>query len=320
MSITYSYLLGGESGASASGERPVKIVCDAPPTHHRLPYLERLGAALCEGGDALPNTLTLDGANYPGRVSLDAVMAGEVEMAWVNASHLEAIAPALALINQPFGIDDAGMGKPGHSAALLDAVDGELQDAGVRVLGVMRGADQLLVYRSGTITNVEAMAGLRVRVAGPGVYLELMQALGALPVQMPIPAIQDAFDSYRLDCVFTSPGGWKTQLFSTARRATLIPGLMFINYMLVVNAGWLASQPASRQIHLRRSADEQVTGAWDAMRRDDERLLDAMRAAGARIHVVQDVARWRNRTAGMKADLGEKFGQGGHALSRIVNS
>ena len=64
---------------SASGSRPVNIVCDAPPTHHRLPYLERLGAALCEGGDALPSTLTLDGTNYPGSASLDAVMAGEVE-------------------------------------------------------------------------------------------------------------------------------------------------------------------------------------------------------------------------------------------------
>lgn len=320
MSIGSSHSLGEVTSASLSGRRPVQMVTDIPPAHHRLPYFERLRAALCEGGDALPCTLTLDGANYPGRVSLNAVMTGEVAMAWVNASHLEAIAPTLALMTQPFGLDDLGMGKPGRSAALLDAVDRELQDSGVRALGLMRGADQLLVYQSGAITDVEAMAGLRVRVAGPGGYLKLMQSLGALPVEMPVPKIQNAFDTQQLDCVFTSPGAWKTQLFSTARHATWIPGLMFINYFLVVNTNWLASRPANQQMHLRRSADEQVTGAWDSMRRDDERLLDAMRADGAQIHIVQDTARWRNRTASMKVALDEKFGNHGQVLSRIVNS
>lgn len=296
------------------------MVIDIPPAHHRLPYFERLRAALCKGDDAFACALTLDGANYPGSRSLAAVMTGEVEMAWVNASHLEAVAPPLALFNQPFGIDDAGMGRPGRSAVLLDAVDHQLQGTGVRALGVMRGADQLLVYQSGAITEIEAMAGLRVRVAGPGVYLELMQALGALPVEMPIPAVHEAFDSGQLDCVFTSPGGWKTTVYSTARHATWIPGLMFISYILVVNSNWLASQSANQQMHLRHSSDQEVTGAWDSMRRDDERLLDAMRAEGAQIHVVQDATRWRQRTAGMKLALAEKFGPRGQVLSRIVNS
>lgn len=320
MSIGSSHSLTEVTGASASGRRPAQMVIDIPPAHHRLPYFERLRAALCQGGDALPCTLTLDGASYPGKVALDSVMTGEVEMAWVNASHLEAVAPVLALMNQPFGIDDAGMGQTGRSAALVDVVDHELQGSGVRALGVMRGADQLLVYQSGAITDVEAMVGLRVRVAGPGVYLELMHALGAFPVEMPIPAIHNAFDTGQLDCVFTSPGGWKTTVFSTAKHATWIPGLMFINYILVVNANWLSSQSVNRQIHLRHSADEQVTGAWDSMRRDDDHLLDAMRAEGAQIHVVRDAARWRDRTASMKASLVEKFGPQGDALSRIVNS
>lgn len=303
---------------SSHQHRPAQMVIDIPPAHHRLPYFERLRAALCEGDGAIPCALTLDGARYPGKVALDAALTGEVEMAWVNASHLEAIAPAMALINQPFGIDDTCIGRPGRLDALVDAADHELQSSGVRVLGVMRGADQLLVYPSGVITDVGAMAGLRVRVAGPGVYAQLMQALGALPVEMPIPTIQNAFDTHRLDCVFTSPGGWKTQVFSTARQATWVPGLMFITYMLVVNANWLSSRSASQQAHLRHSADEHVTGAWASMRRDDEHLLDSMCTEGARIHGVKDTGKWRDCTASMKAAMAGKFGLRGHALSRIV--
>lgn len=320
MNTSSTQSLGGVVDTAPSDHRPAQMVIDIPPAHHRLPYFERLHAAICEGADALPCVLTLDGARYPGRVALDAVLTGEVEMAWVNASHLEAIAPTLALMNQPFGIDDTSMDGPGRLEVLVDTVDHELQGSGVRVLGVMRGADQLLVYQSGAITNAEAMSGLRVRVAGPGVYPQLMHALGALPVEMPIPAIQNAFDTHQLDCVFTSPGGWKTQVFSTAKQATWVPGLMFINYMLVVNANWLSSCSTNQQKHLRHSADEHVTGTWNSMRRDDERLLEAMRAEGARIHVVGDTTKWRDRTINMKAALSEKFGQQGHGLSRIVNS
>lgn len=320
MNISSTQSLGGVVDTAPSDHRPTQMVIDIPPAHHRLPYFERLRAAICEGADALPCVLTLDGARYPGRVALDAVLTGEVEMAWVNASHLEVIAPSLALINQPFETDDTGMGRPGRAGALVDAVDQELQGSGVRVLGVMRGADQLLVYQSGVITDVEEMAGLRVRVAGPGVYPQLMQALGALPVEIPIPAIQNAFDTHQLDCVFTSPGGWKTQVFSTAKQATWVPGLMFINYMLVVNANWLSSRSANQRKRLRHLADEQVTGAWDSMRRDDERLLEAMCAEGAKIHVVSDSAKWRDRIMNMKTALTERFGQLGHAPSSTVNS
>jgi len=275
------------------------MVTDIPVAHPRVPYFDRMVSLL--NSEAVPCRFEVDGALYAGRRALDAVTAGSVQMAWVNAAHLEAIDPALGALNLPFFLDDTVLADAARADRTLDLIDRRTEPSGLRTLGLMRGADQLFVSQRPLVPGPDALKGKRVRVAGPGIYEDIMRSLGAQPVAMPIPEIVNALAGGSLDRLFTSPGGWQTQLGMTAPHALRVPGLMMINYVLLAHAGWYEGLgPRGREV-MQGAAQRCVTHAWSAMEQDDRNVLDAMAKAGAMITVDSDSGAWRERLDPLKA-------------------
>lgn len=294
------------------------MVTDIPVAHPRIDYFRRLGAELNEGPARLPCHLVCDGQLYAGRRSLDAVRDGSAQMAWVNASHLEALAPELAVLNLPFGPGDDELREPARASALVRLVDSRTRAAGVRTLGVMRGADQLFASPRHELGDLAALRGLRVRVAGPGMYESIMRSLDAVPVALPIPELPGAFSGGALDCVFTSPGGWQTQLGPDVRFGTRVPGLMFITYMLVVDSAWFEGLDEAQALALQGAADQCVTWAWAAMERDDAEVLEGMTQRGASVRTVSDLDEWRRRTAPLREATHTRYPEMAAALGAVV--
>ena len=52
------------------------------------------------------------------------------------------------------------------------------------------------------------MKGLKIRVAGPGVYQDIVRSLGAAPVVFPAIEMGAALARGAMDGIITSPGGW----------------------------------------------------------------------------------------------------------------
>ncbi|MDO9435255.1 TRAP transporter substrate-binding protein DctP [Hydrogenophaga sp.] len=275
----------------------ISMAADIPSAHPRMVQFRRLAQRLSAGG--LRCDLLLDGERFAGTRSMAALARGEVDAVWVNASHLETVAAPLSVLHEPFGHADAQWRVPGRAQALVSWVDGYTAPAGVRTLAVMRGADQLFASARSTIADIAQFQGQRVRVAGAGMYESLMRALGAEPVVMPIPDIPGAFTDAKLDQVFTSPGGWQTQLGNQARFATWVPGLMFITYFLLCRSDRLAALPAAARDTMMRTAQREVTEAWREMQDDDARTLEQAVARGAEVRTVDDAAPWRERTVAL---------------------
>lgn len=140
--------------------------------------------------------------------------------------------------------------------------------------------------------RLEDLAGRRIRVAGGGIYESVVRGLGAEPVAIPIPQISDAMAAGEVDGVFTSPGGWTSEVRDDAPHAVLAPGLMMITYAVVADAGWIASLPAPEREAV-IGAGREVTDLWERMREDDERVVAA--ATDGATHTVlpgAEVARW----------------------------
>lgn len=279
--------------SARAAEAGLAVVTDIPLNHPRVPYFERMNAALRAAG--YPATLNPGTTVFAGLEGLEAVKAGKADLAWMNASHLEAVSPALGVINLPFQAGDDLLQRPGVAQRATMFLDSLAVGQGVRVLGLMRGADQIFIFKERQPASLKDMAGLRIRVAGPGIYERILQGLGAQPVVLPIPRMKAAFDSGTLDGVFTSPGAWVSQIGMDAPNALRVPGLMMITYALVADAGRFASLGGAAEM-ASQAVREQVTEQWRAMREDDERLLAGMEAKGARI-AVADPAPWRARVA-----------------------
>lgn len=299
------------SAACGSGENPapedspdvVSFVHDIPPGHPRLPYFDEFVDAVGARSDnRLDVQINPQETVLAGRASLDAVLAGEANIAAVNMAHLEAMEPTAGFMNLPFGLNDTIMTDDGKQKAVVEALGAQLRPHDVELLGLMRGADQLFAFPHSDVRRLEDLQGRKIRVAGGGIYEQTMRELGAEPVPIPITRIKETMASGTIDGVFTSPGGWSTEILQDAPHAVQVRGLMFITYGLVANGAWLAGLSEQERSAI-TEAGARMTAQWASMQNDDQQVIERAVSDGGTYFDVPDseVARWQNRVAGISA-------------------
>ncbi len=237
---------------------------------------------------------------YPGQASLDAVRSGRVPLTFVNSAFLQSIDPDLGFLNLPFTITDELMARPGMAEGILALVRSYVEARGLKVLAMMRGADTILIFREWQVRAPEDLRGLKIRVAGPGVYQEIVRSLGAQPVVFPAIEMGAALARGAMDGIITSPGGWGKNV-QDAPSASLVPGLLFYTYFLIADKAWFDALPAAEQKALAEAGRTTVTDKWGEMQADDARLVAELVAHGARQAVVPAgaLAPWKARTEGV---------------------
>src|SRR5262249_19147057 len=150
---------------------------------------------------------------------------------------------------------------------VLQMVRGYLEPKGLAVLAVMRGADTIFIFRNRQLRAPEDLKGLRIRVAGPGVYQDIVRSLGAEPVIFPAIEMGAALARGAMDGIIPSPGGWGKNV-QDAPQGSAAPGLLFYVYFFLADRKWLEAQPAAEQKALAEAARTQVTEKWAEMQAD----------------------------------------------------
>lgn len=293
-------LAGGAVAAEAV------LVHDIAPPHPRYTQLTQMAAEVAK---RTQGTLTIainpgGKVRYPGQASLDAVQTNLVQLTFVNSAFLQSIDPDLGFLNLPFTITDELMAKPGVAEGVLALVSGTVEPHGLRALAIMRGADTIVIFKNRKVTTPDDMKGLKIRVAGPGVYQDIVRSLGATPVVFPAIEMGAALARGAMDGIITSPGGWGKNV-KDAPSASLVPGLLFYTYFLIADKAWFDALPSTEQKALADSARVAVTEKWSEMQADDARLVAELVSHGATYTVVPGdvVTAWKERTTGVTREF-----------------
>jgi TRAP-type C4-dicarboxylate transport system substrate-binding protein len=283
------------------------LVHDIAPPHPRYTQLTQMAADVARRTQGMLSIAINPGGKvlYPGQASLDAVRTGRVPLTFVNSAFLQSIDPELGFLNLPFTITDELMARPGMAEGVLALVRGYVEPRGLKVLALMRGADTLFIFRDRQLRTPEDLRGLRIRVAGPGVYQDIVRNLGAEPVIFPAIEMGAALSRGAMDGIVTSPGGWGKNV-QDAPTGSSVPGLLFYTYFLLADKAWFDALPAAEQKALAEAARAAVTDKWDEMQADDARLVADLVARGARQSVVPagDLTSWKARTESVTRAFG----------------
>jgi TRAP-type C4-dicarboxylate transport system substrate-binding protein len=284
------------------------LVHDIAPPHPRYAQLTQMAAEVAKRTQGMLTIAINPGGKvlYPGQASLDAVRVRAVPLTFVNSAFLQSIDPDLGVLNLPFTINDAAMAKPGAAQGLVDFVRGYVEPHSLVALAVMRGADTIVIFKSRQLKTPDDMKGLKIRVAGPGVYGDIVKSLGATPVVFPAIEMGAALARGAMDGIITSPGGWGKNV-KDAPAATLVPGLLFYTYFLIADKAWFDALPAAERKALAESARAAVTEKWEEMRSDDARLVAELVSGGAKYAVVPSADPWTARTEAVTRDFAERY-------------
>src|SRR6267142_5858758 len=283
------------------------LVHDIAPPHPRYTQLTQMAAEVARRTQGTLTIAINPGGKvlYPGQASLDAVRNKTVQLSFVNSAFLQSIDPDLGFLNLPFTVTDALMAKPGVSEGVLALVRSYVEPHGLKVFAIMRGADTIVIFKNRQVRTPDDMKGLKIRVAGPGVYQDIVRSLGAAPVVFPAIEMGAALARGAMDGIVTSPGGWSKNV-QDAPSGSSVPGLLFYTYFLIADPAWLDALPAAERQALSEAARAAVTEKWGEMQADDARLVAELVAGGARHSVVpaEALAPWKARAESVTRAFG----------------
>jgi TRAP-type C4-dicarboxylate transport system substrate-binding protein len=296
LTLTFVAMTLIPSGAMAA---EAVLVHDIAAPHPRYKNFYKMLAEVVERTNGLLTISINPGGKvlYPGQASLDAVRSGQVPLAFVNSAFLQSVHPSLGFLNLPFSLNDETF-KTHAAEALIHLMQTYVKPSGLEVLGVMRGADTLFVFKKHLqVRRPEDLKGVKIRVAGPGIYQEVVRSLGAEPIVIPAIAMKSALAGRGIEGMITSPGGWNKHI-QEAPYGSLVPGLIFYTYFLIADQSWLGGLPAEQRQALMDAARLCVTEKWRDMQKDDGQLISTLvdkKGASFWSLPAQEVAPWKER-------------------------
>ena len=130
---------------------------------------------------------------------LSSLQGGTIEMRTMNAGGLHGVADDFVLVDLPFLFD-----SPQEADAVMDGPVGAALAAKLPENGLVGLAYWELGFRELTngrhaITNVDDIAGLKIRVIQSPIYIDLFNALGANAVPMPFTELYTALETGAID-------------------------------------------------------------------------------------------------------------------------
>lgn len=283
-----------------ASEMEVIMVHDIPAGHPRTKYFNQMISEVLEASGGL--TITMNpGGNilYHGKKSLDAVIHKTVPLTLVNTALLASLDPRIGFVSLPFSINDELMKNKNNLKGVQELIQRYLAPSGLKILGIMRGADTIFVMKEKHIHNIEDVKGMRIRISAPGVYEDIIRSLGGDPVAMPAAEIDAAFKRGELDGMVTSPSGWVLS-GPIGPKGSLVPGLIFYTYSLIADQTWFDSLPTAYQNALEDASFRCITEKWQEMRQDDmEVISDLLSEQGEALSFstvpVNQLDQWKKR-------------------------
>jgi TRAP-type C4-dicarboxylate transport system substrate-binding protein len=212
------------------------------------------------------------------------------------------VAPEYGVINLPMAFDDTLMLREGAPQALAEYLSQFVADRGMQVMGLMRTADPIFIFRDRYIETPEAMNNTKIRVTGGRILQELIRGLGASPITMPATEMATALMQGTIDGILTSYGGWEMVGTNAAPRATWIPGLSLLTYTVLVDRDWLAGLPEDLREIVIDTTEEMLATQWRDGIAADVAKRDEMLAMGGTLHEVDSAAREEFRARALEAN------------------
>lgn len=283
-------------GASPARGADMVLPSEVPASHWKTTYLNQFADAVKKATNGALNVKVFPGAQlYNEQDAMAALGTGAVHMVWPLAARLETIEPRTGIINLPFMLTDELMQNRCFADGLAKQMSAYVEPRKLLVLGMLRTADLLFLFKGKDIQKLEDMKGTKVRVTGGKVFLDMVRSLNASPVSMPASEMSTALSQGAIDGVLSSPAGWAEIVGITAKYGWHVPGLATATYAVVVDKTWFDALPAEHRKAITDAIDEIGRRQWKEAMAADRKLIDKMTAQGGvyRVADAAELKRWR---------------------------
>ncbi|MCW5656929.1 MAG: TRAP transporter substrate-binding protein DctP [Burkholderiaceae bacterium] len=262
------------------------------------------------------------GQLYNDQDAMAALGTGAVHMVWPLSVRLETLDPRAGIVNLPFTLTDELMENRCFAGGASKLLSSYVEGRKLEVLGLLRTADLMFVFKNRDVQKLEDLKGAKVRVTGGKIFQDMVRSMDASPVSLPASEMSTALSQGSVDGVFTSPAGWAEMIGITAKHAWYVPGMSIGTYAVVVDQTWFAKLPADQRKAISDTIDEIAQRQWREAIEADRQLVEKMIGMGAvhRSASPAEIARWKERAAAVNKSFTDKYPDTARSLAALQAS
>jgi TRAP-type transport system periplasmic protein len=180
-------------------ERTLKFALNGPEGHPAVPGMKRFAELVQQKSGGRIKANLFFGTLGSDQFVTSALQGGTVEMSVMNSGILASLVKELAIFDFPFLFANEK-----ESDAIVDGPIGQrmhkqLEDKGVIGLAYWELGYRQITNSRRSITKVDDIDGLKLRVIPNPINVDWVKALGANPTPMPFPEVYAALESKAID-------------------------------------------------------------------------------------------------------------------------
>lgn len=228
--------------------------------------------------------------------AIEALGTGAVHMTWPVSVNLENLNQEYSVVSLPFALDDDNFLKsPEYRQELTNLLSSFVEDQGIKVLGLMRTAEGIILTRDKEIKTMEDMKGLKIRSVGGQIATDLMKSFDATAIAMPATEIATSLSQGVIDGVNTSPDGWKDVVGSVAKHGLVVPNMQIFTYSIAADKAWFDSLPEDIQDLIIETINDLTGEQWQESIDLDKKYIDYTKKEFGTVHFIpeQEVGEWK---------------------------
>jgi len=292
--LAAGFALGVLAAPVVAADYTIKIAYETSDTHLKARTAQRFAervAALSDGRIAVetfPNASLV-----PSKQEVTAAIRGQVEAIMPFVSYYESISGDAKVFTMPMIFRDYAHIATAWQGAAGDAVRADLADKGLHALGYWYDTPTHLFTTETPITNLDQVAGMKIRTYPSATLEATIEAFGAVPTVIPGSEVYLALQNGVAEGALTTPAfAASLKLTDVLKHVTRL-NLAYGGYIFAINKAFFDGLPADLQAAVVEAADEVTAWNGEAIAAEVEAAEQQMRDAGVAIHDLDDGDRQR---------------------------
>ncbi|MCM3690899.1 TRAP transporter substrate-binding protein [Neobacillus niacini] len=303
---------GKDKASGGEGDKKTyKIIMthELPETFFKHKYMEKFKEIVEEKSNGqLEVTIHSGGQLFKDGEAIQALGTGSVHMVWPVSAHLEALNQKYGIVSLPFGLNDKTiLENQEYRTELTGLLNSFVEDKGIKVLGLMRTAEGIILTKDKELKNLKDLSGLKVRTVSGQVATDMIESFKGSGVSMPATEIATSLSQGVIDGVNTSPDGWKDVVGSSAKYGLVVPGMQLFTYSIAADKAWFDGLPKDLQMLISDTINDITVTQWKESMELDKEYIEKVTSDWGKVNYVpeSDVNDWKKATE----DVYKKFEQ-----------
>lgn len=300
------------AGSQAAKKIEIKFTTIQMPKQQMGKAALELGKAVNkELGDKVDMKVFTSAQLYRGKEELEALIRGEIDMAFVIGSRLETIDPALQCFKLPYLFSSVDVAYKIIDGPMMTEIFKKLPPRNLKFLGAVNSGSVVFSNAKRPLKIPSDFKGLKIRSYGR-MGKDTAAFLGATAVVTPSSETFSALQTGVIDGVMTPNSVYLLRKYNTIQKYVTDGGLVnFTNTALLANLKFWNELPDDVRTKMEKMIANMTARMRAEMKDDNAKIFDRIAEAGNEVHHLtpEQEAAWKKALQPLYEKYGPEIGQ-----------